>query len=75
VPIARNRLEPLGVKVVKVKSNLRLPFEDKAFDLVLNRHTEFDAKEVWRILKPGGTLLTQQVGSRNKTEIIRERMI
>lgn len=38
----------------------RLPFRDAAFDLVTNRHGSFRASEVARVLRPGGTFLTQQ---------------
>lgn len=40
-----------------------LPADDAEFDLVLNRHGACDAGELARVLRPGGTLLTQQVGS------------
>ena len=38
-----------------------MPFANDEFDLVLNRHSPFNSKEVARILAPGGTFLTQQV--------------
>jgi hypothetical protein len=38
-----------------------MPFADGEFALVLNRHSGFNAKEVARILAPGGRFLTQQV--------------
>ena len=69
VPIARARLEPLGVRVVKVVNNEHLPFEEKQFDLVLNRHGSYHPIELGRILKPGGLLLTQQVGGRNQMRL------
>ncbi len=62
VPIARQRLGPLGVRVFEVHSDDDLPFEDRAFDLVINRHESFSARQVFRILKPGGQFVTQQVG-------------
>ena len=46
-----------------------LPFIDEQFDLVINRHESYDVTEVWRILKPGGIFLTQQVGPRNCVEL------
>lgn len=60
-PIAKRRLSPLGVEVVRAQS-LRLPFRDGAFDLVLDRHEELEPREVQRILRPGGVVLTQQIG-------------
>ena len=67
IPIARERLEPLGVHVVSLDEDetVELPFEDDTFDLVLNRHGYYCAPEVHRIIDNGGIFLTQQVGNRN----------
>jgi SAM-dependent methyltransferase len=65
VPLARQRLEPLGVKVYGVDEDARLPFSDGQFDLVINRHESYAPQEVLRILKPGGQFITQQVGGKN----------
>ncbi len=70
VPVARKRLEPLGIKVLGVNESNKLPFTDGEFDLVLNRHSAFNAKEVFRILQNKGTFLTQQVGGRNLNDLI-----
>ncbi|HEY63010.1 MAG TPA: class I SAM-dependent methyltransferase [Caldilineae bacterium] len=61
--LAKERLTPLGVKVVAVRlaDKAPMPFADGEFDLVLNRHSAFDANEVARVLAPRGTFLTQQV--------------
>jgi SAM-dependent methyltransferase len=69
VPIARARLEPMGVRVEQVYEGQPLPFADQQFDLVLNRHGYYDPREVMRILRPGGRLLTQQVGGRNHMRV------
>lgn len=66
IPVARARLEPLGIRVFSFTENHNLPFEDSAFDLALNRHGSYDPLELRRILKPGGILLTQQVGGQNQ---------
>lgn len=71
VPIAREKLEPLGVDVVRTfcEDNVKVPqlgcfpFRTACFDLVMNRHESFVASEVFRVLKPGGVFITQQVGS------------
>ena len=60
-PVARDRLRPLGVDVVRADS-LRLPFADGAFDLVLDRHEALEPAEVARVLRPDGRVITQQVG-------------
>jgi SAM-dependent methyltransferase len=74
VPVAARRLRPLGVRVVQTEGAPdndeqapdeplgRLPFRDRAFELVTNRHESFNAREVARVLAAGGTFLTQQVG-------------
>lgn len=61
--LAQERLSPFGVAVVEMDSSnfAPTPFADDEFDLVLNRHGSFNAKELARILAPGGIFLTQQV--------------
>lgn len=60
-PVAAARLRPHGIDVVLCHS-LVLPFRGGAFDLVLNRHEELDPAEVARVVRPGGRVLTQQIG-------------
>jgi len=69
IMIARNRLEPLGVKVYRIDDDESLPFDAETFDLVINRHESYSPKEVKRILKKQGTFITQQVGGLNNKEI------
>lgn len=69
--IATKRLEPLGVKVIKVNEDNKLTFEDNFFDLITNRHEEYSAKEVHRVLKQDGYFITQQVGGENCLELNR----
>ena len=63
VELATERLTPLGVKVIKAQlaDTVLLPFADGEFDLVLNRHSGFNANEVARILAANGAFLTQQI--------------
>ncbi|MFB7762119.1 methyltransferase domain-containing protein [Streptomyces xiamenensis] len=63
LPVARARLEPLGVTVLPAPDSGILPLPDASVDVVLNRHGRLAAREIRRVLRPGGTLLTQQVGS------------
>ncbi|MDG5472333.1 class I SAM-dependent methyltransferase [Jeotgalibacillus sp. ET6] len=65
VKLCKEKLAPLGIRVEQVFEDAVLPFEDNAFDLVINRHEAYDISEVRRILKPGGRFITQQVGGRN----------
>ncbi len=61
--LATERLASFQATVVNVPLTDydSMPFSDGEFDLVLNRHSGFNAREVARILAPGGTFLTQQV--------------
>lgn len=72
ITLARARLEPLGIQVADLsKTSERLPFDDDSFDLIINRHGEFNAGEIRRLLRPGGSFLTQQVGGDNCTDFNR----
>lgn len=69
-PIAYQRLRPLGVDTVWCRS-LQLPFRDEMFGLVVDRHEELEPSEVARVLRPGGTVITQQIGAENWCELQR----
>ncbi|MBY9002043.1 MAG: SAM-dependent methyltransferase [Candidatus Heimdallarchaeota archaeon] len=69
VPIAKSRLEPLGVKVCQLCGDDSLPFKNEEFELVINRHEYYDAEEVFRILKKRGDFITKQVDSCNDKEL------
>jgi SAM-dependent methyltransferase len=69
--LARSRLEPLGVKVAAADEGGPLPFREGTFDLVIDRHTGYSAKEVFRVLRKGGEFITQQVGSRTNRSLRR----
>ena len=71
VDIARQRLEPLGVQVVAIdEDDPVLPFANEQFEMVINRHEYYSPSEINRILMPGGTFITQQVGDQNDRELI-----
>ncbi len=69
VSVARDKLEPLGVKVFYYKNEDDLPFDDEEFDLIINRHESYSPEEVFRLLKPGGCFITQQVGFKNDSKL------
>jgi SAM-dependent methyltransferase len=69
IELARARLEPLGVHVAGFDDEKQLPLESGLFDFVINRHEYYELSELWRIIQPGGTFLTQQVGDRNDLEL------
>ncbi len=78
VAVAARRLAPLGVKVIWADAGChdsrgpqphgrwpqrRLSFADTTFDLALVSSVSFCPREVYRVLKSGGTLLTSQAGT------------
>jgi SAM-dependent methyltransferase len=68
--LARDRLAPLGGVVVEAGESDDLPFDDDAFDLVVSRHpVAVRWEEVARVLAPGGTYLSQQVGPGSVREL------
>lgn len=71
VTLCRETLLPLGIDFKQAAANGPLPWPDDHFDLVLNRHGDLNAKEFFRVLKPGGCLITQQVGAENDRELVR----
>jgi len=65
VALCRETLLPLGIQFQEAKADGPLPFPDNTFDLILNRHGTYNPKEIFRLLKPGGHFITQQVGAEN----------
>ncbi len=63
-------LLPLGIDFRPGDGKGKLPFDDGSFDLVINRHGDFHAEEIHRVLKPGGLFITQQVGAENDRELV-----
>lgn len=70
IALCRETLIPLGIDFRPADAGKALPFEDNAFDIVINRHGDFLAEEIFRVLKPGGIFLTQQVGAENDRELV-----
>ncbi len=68
VTLCKEILLPLGVDF-REGSGETLPYPAESFDMVINRHGDFDAGEIHRVLKPGGLFLTQQVGAENDREL------
>jgi SAM-dependent methyltransferase len=71
VVIARRRLRPLGGHVVAVADAPTLPFVDGVFEMVVSRHPVVVLwEEIYRVLRPGGTYLSQQIGAGTNRELI-----
>lgn len=68
--LARDRLRRFGAEVVAADEDGDLPFPDGSFDLVVSRHpTVVVWDEVARVLRPGGTYLSQQIGAGSNREL------
>lgn len=59
------RLEPDGFTLVGLDPDAEdptdLPYPERCFDVVVDRHGGYDAAEVARLLRPGGVFLSDQV--------------
>lgn len=70
VKLCKEKLGAMGIRVCEVTDYSNMPFEAGEFDMVINRHGAYDVKELYRILKPGGLFITQQVGEDNDRELV-----
>ena len=71
VDLCRETLLPQGIDFRVADGKGLLPFEDASFDMVINRHGDFNSDEIHRVLKPGGLFITQQVGAENDRELVK----
>ena len=68
--LARRRLSRYGAELAEVADQGELPFPEASFDLVASRHpTVVVWNEIARVLAPGGTYFSQQVGSGSNREL------
>ena len=70
VQLCKETLLPLGINFQQADSKGKLPFEDARFDVVINRHGDFNPREIYRVLKSGGVFISQQVGAENDRELV-----
>lgn len=68
--LCREKLLPLGIDFRQADSGVRLPFDSGSFDMIINRHGNFNQDEISRTLKPGGIFVTEQVGAENDRELV-----
>ena len=54
VQLCRERLLPLGIDLRECGNASNIPFPDASFDIIINRHGDFDPIEICRLLRPGG---------------------
>ena len=70
VRLARQNLARLGGRVVQASDGGGLPFAAESFDLVVSRHpVELVWPEIARVLRPGGTFFSQQIGAGTNREL------
>ena len=70
VEFCKETLLPLGIDFRPGDGKEKLPFNESSFDMVINRHGDFNAQEIYRVLKPGGLFITQQVGAENDRALV-----
>ena len=70
VKLCTEKLLPLGINFKECNNPAEIPFEDEAFDLVLNRHGSFDARETFRLLRQNGMFITELVGGINDRDLV-----
>ena len=70
VELCKEVLLPLGIDFRPGDGKGKLPFDDDSFCMVINRHGDFNVAEIYRVLKPGGVFITQQVGAENDRELV-----
>lgn len=70
IALCREKLLPLGIDFRECSDPAEIPFKDESFDLFLNRHGDFDAAEVFRLLRQGGIFITEQVGGDNDRDLV-----
>jgi SAM-dependent methyltransferase len=70
IAAAKRNLHPLGASVIAADDEAGLPFREASFDLVVSRHPTVAVwPEIARVLRPGGTYLSQQVGAGSNREL------
>lgn len=70
VKLCREMLTPLGIHFRECNNASDIPFDDASFDLIINRHGDFDASELYRLLKGNGIFVTEQVGGENDRDLV-----
>lgn len=68
--LCKEILLPLGIDFKACNRPASIPFENESFDMIINRHGDFNAKELYRLLKKGGIFITEQVGGDNDRDLV-----
>ena len=70
VELCKKTLLPLGIDFKSCDTPSNIPFESESFDIIINRHGDFHAEELYRLLKKGELFITEQVGSENDRNLV-----
>ena len=70
VELCKKTLLPLGINFKQADDYKNLPFSDDLFDIIINRHGNYNVNEIYRILKHNGIFITEQVGEDNERDLI-----
>ena len=70
VELCKKILLPLGVNFKQANDHANLPFADNSFDIIINRHGNYDVDELYRLLKNNGIFITEQVGEDNERDLV-----
>ncbi|MCC8068906.1 MAG: SAM-dependent methyltransferase, partial [Ruminococcus sp.] len=60
----------LGIDFKECNNPARIPFDDGTFDLIINRHGNFNAQEINGLLHDNGVFITEQVDSENDRDLV-----
>lgn len=71
VKLCEETLIPLGIDLKECSDASHIPFDDESFDIMINRHGDFNPTECYRLLKDNGLFITQQVGSENDFDLVK----
>lgn len=67
---AEAKLANRNVKVTKLTHEGKLPFKDERLDVIVNELSNYDKYDLYRVVKPGGYIIVNQMGSDNYKELI-----
>lgn len=70
VQLCQEKLLPLGINFKECNTPSKIPYDNETFDMIINRHGDFDAKELYRLLKKEGIFVTEQVGGENERDLV-----
>ena len=70
VMLCNEALKPLGIDFREMRQYDKMPFKSENFDIIINRHGNYDIGELYRTLKPNGYFITEQVGRQNDRELV-----